>query len=48
MQKKNRIILLFPLLFLLITVQAAIFYWNGEEKYPPQETVTINVADSLQ
>ena len=47
MQKKSRIILIFPILFVLISLQTAFAYWNGEDRFPPREVVTI-VEDSLQ
>ena len=45
MQKKSRIILVFPLLFLLITFQVVFAYWNGEQRLPPREVI-VKVVDN--
>ncbi|MEL7247360.1 MAG: hypothetical protein AAFZ63_10290 [Bacteroidota bacterium] len=45
MHKKSRIILLFPLLFLLITIQVVFSYWNGEQRVPPRDVI-VTVVDS--
>ena len=47
MHKKNRINLLFPLLFILITFQVVFAYWNGEQRLPPRDVIVTVVDNQL-